>query len=83
MMKHFMRRILCLLTALGMITAFVPALAGEGGYTLENIRDCVVGVDEPVTLEDGTSRPLINFDTAATTPALQPVVDVVNEKLLM
>ncbi len=82
-MKRFTRQILCLLVALGMLAAFVPALAVEGGYTLENIRDYVVGVDEPVTLEDGTARPLINFDNAATTPALQPVMDEVNEKLLM
>ena len=84
MMKRFLRQILCLLTALAMMTAFVTAFAEEkGGYTLENIRDCVVGVNEPITLEDGTSRPLINFDNAATTPALQPVMDEVNGKLLM
>ena len=52
-------------------------------YTLENIRRYVVGVDEPVTLTDGTTRPLINFDNAATTPALMPVANEVNKELLM
>ncbi len=52
-------------------------------YTLENIRQYVVGVDEPVTLQDGTTRPMINFDNAATTPALLPVANQVNQELLM
>ena len=55
----------------------------EGSYTIGNIRDYVVGVDEPVTLGDGSTAPLINFDNAATTPALQPVLDEVSEKLEM
>ena len=56
----------------------------EGGpYTIENIRNYVVGVDEPVELEDGKTKPLINFDNAATTPALQPVVDEVEAELAM
>ncbi len=57
--------------------------AGQAVVTIDNIRDFVVGIDEPVTLKDGTSRPLINFDNAATTPALKPVMEEVNEKLLM
>ena len=53
----------------------------ETGITIENIRDYVVGLDEPMQLLDGTTRPIINFDNAATTPALRPVMDEVNEKL--
>ena len=49
--------------------------------TIDNIRDYVIGVEEPIELLDGTTRPLINFDNAATTPALQPVADAVNEEL--
>ena len=45
----------------------------EPAYTIDNIRDYVVGLNEPVELSDGTMRPAINFDNAATTPALQPV----------
>lgn len=52
-------------------------------YTIDNIRDYIVGVDEPVELEDGSFRPLINFDNAATTPALRPVADAVDEELKM
>ena len=52
-------------------------------YTLDNIRNYIVGIDEPVELEDGTKTTAINFDNAATTPALQPVVDEVTEKLKM
>ncbi len=52
-------------------------------YTIDNIRDYVVGVDEQVELEDGSKKCLINFDNAATTPTLQPVVDEVTDKLAM
>ena len=55
----------------------------DGPYTIDNIRDYVVGVDEPVELMDGSTRPLINFDNAATTPALKPVMDEVDSKLEM
>ena len=53
----------------------------EPTYTIDNIRDFVVGLDEPVELADGTMRPAINFDNAATTPALQPVLDKVTREL--
>ncbi len=52
-------------------------------YTIDNIRGYIVGLDEPVELRDGSTQPLINFDNAATTPALQPVADAVNEELKM
>ena len=51
--------------------------------TLENIRSYVVGIDDPVELKDGTKQPLINFDNAATTPALTPVSEKVEEELKM
>lgn len=57
--------------------------ASDTTYTIDNIRDYVVGVNELVELEDGSTRPLINFDNAATTPALQPVVDEVDRQLAM
>ncbi|MBQ2477853.1 MAG: aminotransferase class V-fold PLP-dependent enzyme [Erysipelotrichales bacterium] len=52
-------------------------------YTIDNIRQYVVGVDEPVELPDGTKQPLINFDNAATTPTLKPVMDAVDEEMKM
>ena len=51
--------------------------------TLDNIRNYVVGVEEPVELSDGTSRALINFDNAATTPAFRPVMQEVDGRLEM
>ena len=53
------------------------------GYTIDNIREYVVGVDEKVELEDGSKRAIINFDNAATTPALQPVSDEVEAQMKM
>ena len=51
--------------------------------TIDNIRSLVVGIDEPIELKDGTKRPLINFDNAATTPVLKPVEDEVNKEFEM
>ena len=53
------------------------------GYTIDNIRKYVVGVDEQVELDDGSKRAIINFDNAATTPALQPVSDEVDAQMKM
>ena len=53
----------------------------SGKYTLDNIRDYVVGLNEKMELEDGTEKVVVNFDNAATTPALQPVVDEMTDKL--
>ncbi|MBQ6395924.1 MAG: aminotransferase class V-fold PLP-dependent enzyme [Atopobiaceae bacterium] len=52
-------------------------------YTIDNIRDWIVGIDEPVQLEDETTRAAINFDNAATTPAIQEVLDSVVDALPM
>ncbi len=52
-------------------------------YTIDNIRQYVIGVDEPVELGDGTKQPLINFDNAATTPSLKPVTDAVVDEMKM
>lgn len=83
------KKILPLLLALSMIICIFTACeqstssTDEGKYTLENIRDQVVGIDEQVELENGKKTVVTNFDNAATTPALQPVVDEVDEKLKM
>lgn len=53
----------------------------KGGYTIDNIRDYVVGLDEEMELEYGGRKTVTNFDNAATTPALQPVEDEVNEQM--
>lgn len=49
--------------------------------TIENVREQIIGIDVRVPLLDGSSRPVVNFDNAATTPALRPVVERVNEFL--
>ena len=82
-MKKNARMLLSLLLSAALILGLFPALAEDAqSLTIDNVRQYVVGVEEPVTLEDGTTRPLINFDNAATTPALRPVMDEVNDKLL-
>ena len=55
----------------------------SGPITIDNIRNFVVGIDEQITLEDGTTRTAIAFDNAATTPALKPVLDEVVKSLDM
>ena len=75
-----MRRTIALFLTLVLLCVSCAA-AAETGITMENIREYVVGLDEPMELRDGTIRPIINFDNAATTPALRPVMDEVNEKL--
>lgn len=47
--------------------------------TIETARENIVGIDAQVPLLDGTARPYVNFDNAASTPALRPVLDKVNE----
>lgn len=76
-----MRKMLSLLLAL--VCLCLPLMAAaEEPVTIDNIRSLVVGVDDPVEVKPGLTRPIINFDNAATTPALRPVVDEVNAKLL-
>jgi len=81
-MKNKWMRVCCLLLTICMTAAWTLASAEET-YTIDNIRQYVAGLDEPVELADGTTRPQINFDNAATTPALIPVMDEVSQKLLM
>ncbi len=45
------------------------------------VRERIVGIHQTVPLLDGSTRPYINFDNAASTPALQDVLDTVNEFL--
>jgi selenocysteine lyase/cysteine desulfurase len=47
--------------------------------TIHNVRGNVIGVEAQVPLLDGSSRTYVNFDNAASTPALRPVFDKVNE----
>ena len=50
--------------------------------TIHNVRDRTVGVDACVPLLDGTQRQYVNFDNAASTPSLRPVLDKLNEFMI-
>lgn len=49
---------------------------------LVSVRERVVGIHQYVPLLDGTTRQYINFDNAASTPALRDVLDTLNEFML-
>jgi cysteine desulfurase / selenocysteine lyase len=46
---------------------------------LVSVRSRIVGIDQEVPVLDGSLRPYVNFDNAASTPALQDVLDTVND----
>lgn len=75
-----MKKTVSFILVLSLCFLFLTAGAEEA-FTLDNIRDYVVGLNDPVEVKAGVFRPVINFDNAATTPALQPVVDEVIKRL--
>ncbi|MEI6530352.1 MAG: aminotransferase class V-fold PLP-dependent enzyme [bacterium] len=54
---------------------------GGSGNRVRNLRQEIVGIDQPVPLLDGTSRPYVYLDNAASTPTFRGVQDKVNEFL--
>jgi cysteine desulfurase / selenocysteine lyase len=54
----------------------------NSSVALRSIRAQIVGLDIDVPLLDGSTRRPINFDNAASTPALRPVLDTVNDFML-
>ncbi|MBD3400265.1 MAG: aminotransferase class V-fold PLP-dependent enzyme [Candidatus Coatesbacteria bacterium] len=50
-------------------------------YELDEIRSLVIGLERSVPLPAGAETKYINFDNAASTPALEPVRDKVDELL--
>lgn len=54
---------------------------GDGVEFLRRIRERFVGLERPVPLYGGVWRPYVNFDNAATTPALCDVAEGVSEFL--
>ncbi len=56
-------------------------MSTERQLTIDNVREQIVGIDIQVPLLDGTHTRYVNFDNAASTPALRPVFDKVNEFL--
>ena len=43
------------------------------------LRDRIMGIDQRVPILNGSSRPYINLDNAASTPVLREVLDTVNQ----
>jgi cysteine desulfurase/selenocysteine lyase len=54
-------------------------MINDGGLTIQNVREQIVGIDVQVPLVDGSHRNYVNFDNAASTPTLRPVYDRVND----
>lgn len=48
---------------------------------MQEFREQILGLHEPVPLLDGSQRPYVNLDNAASTPPLLDVVEAVNEFL--
>ncbi len=46
--------------------------------SIDNVRSEIVGIDQQVPLLDGSERPYVNLDNAASTPSLKPVLERVN-----
>ena len=90
-MKHRSRSLIILFIIMSMIMVFPGCSessqkdsgSSDSGYTIDNIRSYVVGVDEKIKLDNGKTKVQINFDNAATTPSLQPVLDEVENELNM
>lgn len=51
------------------------------GYDLAAVRRSVIGIDVAVPTLNGTVKPYINLDNAASTPTIQCVLDAVNQSL--
>ncbi len=60
-----------------MTTLTAPARTARC-LTIDTVRENIVGIDAHVPLLDGSTRPYVNLDNAASTPALRPVLDKVN-----
>ncbi len=54
-------------------------MASSEHLTIHNVRENIVGIDAKVPLLGGAHRQYVNFDNAASTPALRPVHDKVDE----
>ena len=62
------------------VVGFVPA-AGASCTSIADLRRNIVGIDSPVPVLDGGTRPYVFLDNAASTPALRPVVQCIDDFL--
>ncbi|HHJ53863.1 MAG TPA: aminotransferase class V-fold PLP-dependent enzyme [Caldithrix abyssi] len=51
----------------------------QSSLSIENAKEFLVGYDRQVPLLDGRMQRYVNFDNAASTPTLKPVLDAINE----
>lgn len=65
------------------VHVFGYALEKVPGYSLDTLQDKVIGLGQPVQLEDGTLRPQTHFNNAATTLEFQHVNDTIQEQKKM
>ncbi len=65
------------------VHVFGYALNKVPGYSLNTLQDKVIGLKQPIKLEDGTMRPQTHFNNAATTLEFQYVSDTIQEKKKM
>lgn len=57
-------------------------IASATGLNIHNVRETVVGINAHVPLYNGNLAPYVNFDNAASTPTLQPILDKINELMI-
>ena len=65
------------------VRVFGYAIEKVPGYSLDTLQDKVIGLNQPVKLEDGTMRPQTHFNNAATTLEFQYVNDTIQDKKKM
>ncbi len=65
------------------VHVFGYAIQKVPGYSLNTIQDKVIGLNEPIKLEDGSMRPQTHFNNAATTLEFKYVNDTIQEKKKM
>jgi cysteine desulfurase/selenocysteine lyase len=56
-------------------------VATQSFLRVEDLRDEIIGVDTPVPLLDGSERPYVHLDNAASTPAFKSVLNAIGEFL--
>ncbi len=62
------------------VVGFVPA-SGAVCSSIADLRRNIVGIDSPVPVLDGGTRPYVFLDNAASTPALKPVMQCIDDFL--
>lgn len=65
------------------VHVFGYAIEKVPGYSINTIQDKVIGLNQPIQLEDGTWKPQTHFNNAATTLEFQHVSDTIQEKKKM